>query len=68
MLVRDWRARALFGEDQALVRADRLADGTFVKRVTAPVLRTFSLAFDQPEVVYAEGTEFVMDTAADPVH
>ncbi|CAM4043161.1 Hint domain-containing protein [Palleronia rufa] len=67
MLVRDWRARTLFGEDQALVRADRLADGTFVTCVTAEVLRTFALAFDQPEVVYAEGTEFVMDTAAEQV-
>jgi hypothetical protein len=47
ILIRDWRAQAIFGAPVAAVPAARLADGEFV----------FMLRFDEDEVIYAEGLE-----------
>lgn len=58
LLLRDWRARALFGHDRALVPVRRLIDGTFIRLgPVQPRLRLFSLLFDRPHVIYAEGVE-----------
>ena len=57
VLLRDWRAQALFGKAQALVAVSRLIDGQFVTRVTGEKTRLFALHFDAPEVIYAEGVE-----------
>ena len=57
VLLRDWRAQALFGRAQALVAVARLVDGQFVTRVTGEKTRLFTLHFDTPEVIYAEGVE-----------
>lgn len=57
VLVRDWRAQALFGAPQALVPAERLADGEFVTlRDPAPMV-VHDLAFDTPHVLYVDGLE-----------
>lgn len=66
VLVRDWRAGALFGQDQAFVPASRLVDGEFVAETVVRSLRTYELGFDTPEVVYAEGVE-VFCPEASPV-
>lgn len=57
VLVRDWRARAIFGKPEALVDLARLVDGTHVSGVRPAGRRLFTLHFDHPEVAYAEGVE-----------
>lgn len=57
VLVRDWRAEALFGLRQAVVPVERLADGEFIAPITALSLRLYDLRFDSPQVIYAEGLE-----------
>ena len=61
LLIRDWRAQALYGKAQALVPAGRLVDGQYVTEFRPDTprgkLRLYVLHFDAPEVVYAEGVE-----------
>jgi len=57
VLVRDWRASAMFGRAQAMVRAARLVDGDYVTRVTGAGVRMFTLKFASPQVIYADGVE-----------
>jgi hypothetical protein len=57
VLVRDWRARALFGRDHALVPVAQLSDDEFIHPTRARDLPVFTLTFDQPQVVYADGAE-----------
>ena len=57
VLIRDWRAKAMFDQDQALVPVGRLADGAYIRRETVSGLRFFALGFDGDEVVYADGLE-----------
>ena len=57
ILLRDWRALALYGKAQAIVPAARLVDGhhvTLLARAPAPL---FALEFDAAEVIYAGGLE-----------
>lgn len=57
ILVRDWRAQALYGTDRAMIPAARLVDGEFVRNVTLEELRLFTLHLDAPAVIYAGGIE-----------
>jgi hypothetical protein len=57
ILVRDWRAGAIYGVDQAFVPAARLIDGEYVRAGVVRGMRLYELVFDTPEVVYAEGVE-----------
>lgn len=57
ILIRDWRARALFGSAQAMARADALIDGEFVTDLGVQEMTFFQLHFDQPHVLYAGGME-----------
>ena len=57
VLLRDWRAQAIYGQDQALVPVERLVDGEYVVQETVTGLRLFELLFDAPQIVYAEGVE-----------
>lgn len=57
ILVRDWRARALFGADQALVAAARLVDGAFVTHAGAATLDLYVLDFGAPHILYVDGLE-----------
>lgn len=57
VLLRDWRAQALFGEPQALVPVERLIDGQFITRVIGQKIRLYALHFEAPEVIYADGLE-----------
>lgn len=63
VLVRDWRARVLYGTDVAAIPAARLTDGEFVlSRLQSPV-RLFTLRFAEDEVIWAEGLELACPTA-----
>lgn len=57
LLIRDWRAKAIFGVAVAAIPASRLADGEFVCLETHRQVRLFTLRFDDDEVIYAEGLE-----------
>jgi hypothetical protein len=57
VLIRDWRAKAIFGLPVAAIPAARLADGEFVCLETHRQVRLFTLRFDEDEVIYAEGLE-----------
>ncbi|MHC0053132.1 Hint domain-containing protein [Actibacterium sp. D379-3] len=58
LLIRDWRAQALYGAKQALVPVARLADGTYIARAAGKVgLRLYALEFDGDEIFYADGME-----------
>ena len=63
VLVRDWRAEALFGKSQALVPMSRLADGEFIAPTSVLSMRLYDLQFDSPQIVYAEGLELACDAA-----
>ena len=57
ILLRDWRAKALYGSDVAMVAAQRLADGDYIRLETVAEVRLFTLQFEREEVVYAGGLE-----------
>jgi len=57
VLIRDWRARALYGTDAAAIPAARLVDGEFVVTELLREARLFTLRFAQDEIIYAEGLE-----------
>jgi Hint domain len=57
ILLRDWRARAMYGVTQAVVAARRMADGEMIRVEDATDLRLFTLSFDAPAVIYAGGLE-----------
>lgn len=57
VLVRDWRAKALFGSEQALVPAARLVDGEFVTLHDNATMTVYDLEFDTPHVLYVDGLE-----------
>ncbi|MBC7141674.1 MAG: Hint domain-containing protein [Rhodobacteraceae bacterium] len=61
ILIRDWRAQALFGKTQALVPIARIADGELIAPATALSMRLYDLRFDTPQVVYAEGLELACE-------
>ncbi len=61
VLLRDWRAGALYGSDQAMVPASRLVDGEYIAATRVTNMRLYELCFDAPQVVYAEGVELCCD-------
>ena len=61
ILLRDWRARALFGKAQATVPIARIADGEFIAPTRVLSMRLYDLRFDTPQEVYAEGLELACE-------
>lgn len=57
VLIRDWRAKALYGKAEALIPAARLCDGEFIRGDILPEARFVTLRFEGPEVIYAGGME-----------
>jgi hypothetical protein len=57
MILRDWRARALFGVPVARVPAARLADGEWLALVTVASARLWMPVFDTPQAIWADGVE-----------
>jgi hypothetical protein len=68
VVVRDWRARALYGATVAAIPSARLADGEFILREEHAAIRLFTLRFAEEEVIWAEGLELACPavTAAMP--
>ena len=55
--VRDWRAEALFGKKTALVAAERLIDGEYIRDMGKGVMTVYELIFDTDHIIYAGGLE-----------
>jgi hypothetical protein len=64
ILIRDWRAMALYGTAQALIPAARMADGELIRRETVQDMAMFTLGFDAPVVIYAGGLELGCDAVS----
>jgi len=63
VLLRDWRAQALFGCDQALVAAARLVDGEFITLDGTDTLDLCELDFGAPHILYLDGLEVATHAA-----
>lgn len=57
ILVRDWRAKAMTGQDRALIVAGKLVDGEYIRAEARAEVRLYTLRFDGPAVIYAQGLE-----------
>ncbi len=57
VLVRDWRAKAMAGVARAMIAAERLVDGEYIRREVLPEARLFSLHFEEEAVIYAGSVE-----------
>ncbi len=57
ILIRDWRANAMYGAKQALVSAQDLQDGEFIKVMEKQSLEIVEFIFDTPHILYAGGLE-----------
>ncbi|WP_309665940.1 Hint domain-containing protein [Tabrizicola sp.] len=64
IMIRDWRAKVLYGAEVAAVAASRLMDGDFVRAERLPFARLFTLRFESAQVIFAEGLELACDQAA----
>jgi hypothetical protein len=63
ILIRDWRAKALKGCDQAVMEAAKLVDGEYIRLEQVAGARLYSLEFDAPCVIYAGGLEIAVAPA-----
>lgn len=59
VLVRDWRAPAMFKKSQSLASASELVDGEYVMEVGIQEMTLVYLSFDKPHILYAGGMEVV---------
>lgn len=65
VLIRDWRAQAMFGVPQAMIEARRLVDGHLIRAQSKTDVQVHLLQFDRSEVIYAGGLE--LGCAGQPV-
>ena len=63
ILIRDWRAKALYGTKTAMVPAARLADGEYIRSDVLAEVRLYSLHFAEDAVIYAGGLELACPAA-----
>lgn len=66
ILVRDWRAKALKGCDQAVIEASRLVDGEYIRFEETSPARFYALDFAAPVVIYAGGLELAIAPVSEP--
>ncbi|MCA0962425.1 Hint domain-containing protein [Salipiger bermudensis] len=64
ILVRDWRARSLFGAERALVPAHALVDGAFIRVIGTREVAVIGLCFEAPHILYADGLELASAVTA----
>lgn len=57
VLVRDWRARAMFGASQAMVPVRRLIDGQYIRPEPVAPIRMWRLCMPRAVVIYAGSLE-----------
>ena len=63
ILVRDWRAKALKGCDQAVIEAAKLVDGEYIRFLDESPAAFYELQFDAHVVIYAGGLELAIAPA-----
>ena len=66
ILVRDWRAQALYGTKQAMIPAARLVDGEFVRAIGKTTMIVYEIICDRDHVIYAGGLELAAERIAEP--
>lgn len=66
IVLRDWRARDLFGREAQPTPAGALVGETHVRRETLRELQLFQLHFDGPQVIWANGVELPSARIAAP--
>ncbi len=60
VMVRDWRAEVLFGEDFVITRINRMVDGKYISESAVLAEHTvYELCFDEEEIYYADGVEII---------
>lgn len=64
VLIRDWRARALFNSERALVAARSLVDGEFIVDLGTVETTIYQIFSDGPHILYADGLELGTADAA----
>lgn len=65
IVIRDWRAKALYGQGQVCIASGQLVDGEFIRlSALAEDVTAYALRFGRPEVFYADGLELA---SADPL-
>ncbi|QFT59479.1 hypothetical protein FIU94_11650 [Sulfitobacter sp. THAF37] len=64
VLIRDWRARALFNSERALVAARTLVDNEFITDLGTTETTLFQIFCDGPHILYADGLELGTADAA----
>ncbi|MGK7652385.1 Hint domain-containing protein [Roseovarius sp. B08] len=57
LLIRDWRAEAMFGAKRAMAQVSQLVDGEFITDEGEAEMTLFTLDFDTPHVLYVDGLE-----------
>ena len=63
VLIRDWRATALYGKAEAMIPASRLCAVEFIRADILAEARFVTLRFEATEVIYAGGMEMVCEPA-----
>ena len=61
VLLRDWRAQALFGTSQALAPARKLIDGEFIRLAGQQTVTFFQLEFESAHILYVDGLELACE-------
>ena len=64
VLIRDWRARALFNSERALVAARALVDNEFITDLGQTETTLYQIFCDGPHILYADGLEMGTADAA----
>lgn len=63
ILVRDWRAQAIFGARQAMVPVARLVDGEYVTLHPERDMQLYALSFERAHILYVDGLELASGPA-----
>ena len=63
VMIRDWRAMAMFGTATAMVPAARLVDGEYIRAEVLPQVRFYTLRFANDAVIYAGSLELACGSA-----
>lgn len=63
ILIRDWRAGAVFNAKQAMVAVHRLIDGEFITDEGEQEMTLYELDFDRPHILYVDGLEVSSDAS-----
>lgn len=57
ILIRDWRAAAMFNAKRALAQVSQLIDGEFITDEGEAEMSLYALDFDVPHMLYVDGLE-----------